>query len=397
MSSRRGFQGLAFGAVLALLMLVFSEGMARVAIAVLQRNSRFDFTPIQERHRGMQARLKQLLDTQGDALVELDETIGWRYRANYRGELYSSNSQGARGRREYPSTKPDGIVRIVAFGDSFIHANEILDADAWSAQLEALDERVEVLNFGVGGYGTDQALLLHQRLEGQLEADVVVLGFAEVNYARNVNRFRRFLSVDELPLSKPRFKLSEAGELILIPNPFPHRRDLEALLEDPTGVLAAAPDDWFFEPLEWNNPLYDHLAIVRLPASLLSRAWRSRLRPDGLYRGRIMNTRYEGFGLLVALIEEFAAKVRRSGREFVFMIFPTRDSDVWGSGARTYQPLLERLEGLAVIDLADALSRAPEIHPDNLREIVHYSAESNRVAAGAVQRLAVDKGWLQRR
>jgi hypothetical protein len=55
-------------------------------------------------------------------------------------------------------------------------------------------------------------------------------------------------------------------------------RLFQALLDDPTKVLAAAPGDWFFQPLEWRNPLYDHLAVVRLPSTVISRAWQSR--PD---------------------------------------------------------------------------------------------------------------------
>jgi hypothetical protein len=107
-----------------------------------------------------------------------------------------------------------------------------------------------------------------------------------------------------------------------------------------------------------------------------------------------MNTNCEAFQLLVALVERFAEDVNGSGREFVFMIFPGRDSDVWGGGVPTYQPRLDRLGDRIVLDLADPLSRAPEIGPANLRKLLHYSADANRVVAHAMRDLAIEKGWL---
>jgi len=56
-----------------------------------------------------------------------------------------------------------------AFGDSFTHGDEVRDNEAWPFRLSEL-LGCEVENFGVGGYGQDQAYLkyLKYRPKGQV-------------------------------------------------------------------------------------------------------------------------------------------------------------------------------------------------------------------------------------
>lgn len=398
MSRLPGSRFAVFTAALIVLTLLALEVVARVAIAVLQPDPRFDFTPIADRERERRQKLEELLETQGRALVELDAELGWRYRADYRGRLYSSNSVGVRGRREYAPTPPPGSLRIAAFGDSFVHGNEVGDDEAWSAVLETLDPRFEVLNYGVGGYGTDQALLLYERLGADLDAQVVLLGFVEVDYARNVNRFRRFLSVSELALFKPRFVLDDSatGALTLVPNPFPSETELRGLLEAPDAIVRAAPHDWFYQPLVWRNPLYDVSGLARLVSSGISDAWRARLRPDGLYAGNRFNTSSEAYRVLLALVDRFAELAEARGQHFVLLIFPSRDSDIWGDGPPVYQPLLDDLDGRhLVLDLAGTLRADPTLAPDNLRKTSnHYGVAANAAVGRAVRDFAIDQGWI---
>ena len=160
-----------------------------------------------------------------------------------------------------------------------------------------------------------------------------------------------------------------------------------ALAARPDAVLRAAPDDAFFEPLEWRNPAYDRLASVRLASTALTRAWRSRLGPHAIYRGGRLNPEGEGFALVVALVRRFAAEVHRSGHEFLFVMFPTRDRDIWGDEPPAYAPLLAELGDLPVLDLADALRADPALAPENLwRPSRHYSAAANETVARAIGR-----------
>jgi len=357
---------LLFGAVTIAIVLGALELLSWPALAMLARDSRFDFTPLADRLAEQSRKLEEILAGK-DPFLGLDEELGWVHPPEHSSDLYSTNSRGLRGTREYARQPATGVLRVAAFGDSFVFASEVRDEEAWSFQAERMEPRVEVLNYGVGGYGTDQALLLYRRRGQELAPQVVVLGFPEVDLPLNVNRYRRFLDSRDLPLFKPRFELDPHGELRVIPNPFPGEPGSRRLLADPRLALEAAVGDELFEPLVWRNPLYDRSRLVRLASTTASRAWLSRLRADRFYRGGEMSRDSQAFAVLVAIVRAFAREVENAGDTFVFMIFAIRDEDIWGSARRTYAPLVEALPGITILDLADALRADPELTPATLR------------------------------
>ncbi|MGA1622534.1 MAG: SGNH/GDSL hydrolase family protein [Synechocystis sp.] len=106
-------------------------------------------------------------------------TARWRHEGN---GLVKINAEGLRD-RHYEVEKPPQTYRIVVLGDSFSEAIQ-LDADKtfWSEMERRLPDcaalagkTVEVINFGVGDYGTTQAYmtLKHQALSYQ--PDLVLL------------------------------------------------------------------------------------------------------------------------------------------------------------------------------------------------------------------------------
>jgi hypothetical protein len=89
------------------------------------------------------------------------------------------NALGLRGpERSY--AKPAGVRRIMVLGDSFTEAVQVAEQDSAVHRLEAAlnargPDRYEVLNAGVGGWGTGQGLV-YLRDEGyRFEPDVVVV------------------------------------------------------------------------------------------------------------------------------------------------------------------------------------------------------------------------------
>lgn len=89
------------------------------------------------------------------------------------------NSLGLRG-PERPYAKPPGVRRILYLGDSFTEAVQVSEQDGVTSRLEtALNarggDRYEVLNAGVGGWGTGQQLV-YLREEGyRYQPDLVVV------------------------------------------------------------------------------------------------------------------------------------------------------------------------------------------------------------------------------
>ena len=107
---------------------------------------------------------------------------GWQQRE---GRAYIRvNSDGFRD-RERNKTKPPGTVRIAVLGDSFTEARQVELKATFCAVLErglqrrrlAGDRTIEVLNFGVSGYGTTSQLLTLQHRVWAYEPDAVLFAF----------------------------------------------------------------------------------------------------------------------------------------------------------------------------------------------------------------------------
>jgi hypothetical protein len=132
-----------------------------------------------------------------------DDITGSRLRPNmsgwYRNEgeaFVRINSHGLRADREYAFAKPPGTVRIAVLGDSFAQAAEVPAAATFWAHLERElnacrafgERRVEVLNFGVSGYGTAQQLLTLRHRAWKYSPDIVLLALFAGNDVRNNSR-----------------------------------------------------------------------------------------------------------------------------------------------------------------------------------------------------------------
>lgn len=141
----------------------------------------------------------------------------------FRGKRLSSNSRGLRGAREFATPKPAGVFRIALFGDSFTFGEEVSDEETFAHHLQQLlaaeTPAVEVLNFGIHGYGHDQMLLYLREALPLYRPDVVVLGYVSDDSLRNLTRFRDF--------AKPCFRLA-GGELALEGVPVPTPAELVA-------------------------------------------------------------------------------------------------------------------------------------------------------------------------
>jgi lysophospholipase L1-like esterase len=102
------------------------------------------------------------------------------------GVLVRTNALGMRDRPHDPLPAP-GSFRIVVLGDSFMEAYQVPLENSLPYRLqERLAPRgVEVLNLGVGGYGTAQALLALEEDGLRYRPDLVVLAFYTGNDVQN--------------------------------------------------------------------------------------------------------------------------------------------------------------------------------------------------------------------
>jgi hypothetical protein len=261
-------------------------------------------------------------DAEGHGIGAWDRDLGWTLLAHGRSEdgTQTVNSSRSRGPREYLPERAPGGLRLLCFGDSFTFGDEVPDAAAYPAQLEALGaERglaVEALNFGLPGGGTDQALLHFRRERGRWSPDVVAIGLLLENIGRNVNRYRpRWSPHTGTPSAKPRFLLDAQGELVLLPPPpFESRNAYFRGVRD--GVVwreTAEHDYWDGRPDL--GPLR-FVATARVIGLVLAHRERQPRRlwqePEG-----------EPFRVTVALLETFHREALAAGaRAAPVLIFP---------------------------------------------------------------------------
>ena len=310
-----------------------------------------------------------------------DAFLGWTAKPGGSTRLYRANAQGMRADREYAPLPPAGVLRVAAFGDSFVQGSEVANRDAWPALLEGLRPGLELLNFGVGAYGVDQALLRYLRDGRGFRPQVVLIGFMTENIHRHVNRFRPFYSPRPYaPRAKPRFALQGEG-LVLVPNPLPRRRDYRFLLLDEEATLARlGSGDYYWERL-WRPLRLGFLPSVRL-ASFLAASWSdTRTLIGGSY-----NPRSEAFELTARLLEAFSDAVLDAGSLPFIAIFPQRSDleAVWSGKARPHQPLLDRLAAreLAHLDLTDCFEQTPG--PVSFMPGDHSAPATNQRVAGCL-------------
>jgi lysophospholipase L1-like esterase len=115
----------------------------------------------------------------------------------------------------------DGRPILLFIGDSFTWG---VDAQAEERFTDLLRPRMPgytIVNAGVSGYGTDQALLLLQRLWDTIKPDIVVLMFCTLNDRADNTRNVRY---DDY--YKPYFDTGPDGALVLRGQPVPKSRQL---------------------------------------------------------------------------------------------------------------------------------------------------------------------------
>jgi len=125
-----------------------------------------------------------------------DEVAGTWHRPRVSGLVHNegrawveTNSEGMRD-REYAVKKPAGTIRVAVLGDSMTEAMQVPIEMTFERLLErkmrsCTGRRVEVMNFGMSGFGTASELLTLRDRVWKYEPDAVLLAFFFGNDIRN--------------------------------------------------------------------------------------------------------------------------------------------------------------------------------------------------------------------
>lgn len=132
---------------------------------------------------------------------EIDEFCGSKLLPHFRGywskegqAFVSVNRFGFRG-PEWSLPKPANTIRIAVLGDSYMEALQVAESERFTSVLEEQlnhfathDHPIEVLGFGVSGWGTTNQLQALRHHVWQFEPDIVLLAFLAANDVRNNDR-----------------------------------------------------------------------------------------------------------------------------------------------------------------------------------------------------------------
>jgi hypothetical protein len=229
------------------------------------------------------------------------------------------NSKGWRD-SEHEYAKPPGTYRAIVLGDSFMEAYAVPFQSTFAHQIESLmsarrNERIEVINLGVGGYGTLQEYLAFVEEGVKYQPDLVLLGFFTNND----------LSDNSLAISRT---IRREASLRLRSRPF-----LDGSVE-----WRIVPPDYASakEAFERSRPNTSPFAPVRLVKesalySLLGNARQAEVRGQeghlssdayrSVYQCREAPEYGDAWQLTGRILSKLAAAVRASGAElFVFSV-----------------------------------------------------------------------------
>lgn len=231
------------------------------------------------------------------------------------------------------------------YGDSFAWGHRVSDSEAWGNRLSEL-AGCRVDNYGVPGYGTDQAYLHFLDTRGD-RAPIVILTVWAENIARNVNQDRSMIYAGFN--LKPRFILDATGQLELVPRPQLSVQDYEGFVADPEAYLKHEyfmPDRTLLSKRRLGFPylmrLPYYFSYKRIYMSVLSLAFDVPSWYAELYEPAHPST---ALPITTEILVAYSREARARGRTpLVFLLPSIRDADHRRSaGQWVYAPLLDAL------------------------------------------------------
>jgi hypothetical protein len=250
--------------------------------------------------------------------------------------------------RPVPAYPTSGNECVSLYGDSFTYGDEVADSDAWSNVLSSR-LKCRVANYGVGGYGTDQAYLRFVNNTHDL-ARVVILGIFPDNVLRNVNRYRYFLDARTVFSLKPRFVL-EGDRLRFLQMPVWNKEEFLVATKSPENAFkdeAFLPDSEYGPvslsfPYSWK--MVKLLLSDRVRSAILGRtSWETFYRDDHPT---------QALRITSAIADLFVRASQRRGKTPLVVIYPTARSFrlFKETGTVVTRPLVENLEGRRIPSL----------------------------------------------
>ena len=356
--------------------------MSSIGLKILSKFYKIHYNPIEISFNNFESFKKT---AENSTYVVFDKNLGWDIIKNGSAmdSFYVSNDQGIRRKNNIGVRKKK--IRISSYGDSFVHCDDVSNENTWQSFIEQREKKFEVLNLGVGGYGTDQAFLKYKLTQKNLDADMVLIGYMTENSNRNVNTYRPFYikNTQDINFSKPRF-IYEKNQLRLIPNYFSSLNQMEVLAKKPKehfNLLGA--DDYFFNN-SYKSSLFDFLPSIRF----------INISMDKICNSLVLEKQYsdnsEMFIVTKNIIEQFYREVVLNNSLPLIVVFPNKWDvlELMRGNKLRYLGLLNffeknNLQYIDLISIFNNIELTREIIYNDLF-IPHYSPFVNSLVANEI-------------
>jgi hypothetical protein len=330
----------------------------------------------------------------------IDREVGW---------VPQPEELSAQGFRAAPAGEHLSSPCVSLYGDSFTFGAEVAPEAAWGNVLTTL-LGCRVDNYGVIGYGTDQAYLYfkrHQR-DGSDQAPVVILSHLSENIVRNVTQDLGLVYGHGLAL-KPRYILDAQGRLQLVDLPRLAPEEYDAYVANMAAFLRAEyllPNQ---SPLSMRSLFFPY--VVSLPYMLTYK----RIYQSVLFYAvdvppwfaDLYNPAHPARALQLTreILRNFVQEAKKSGKIPLILMLPTARDLVYfqRTGKWSYDNLVSELSKAAALSVNLGPPLLAKIADSDVCQYFcsnkttrsgHYTEQGNRVLAEVVQAVLRQRGML---
>ncbi len=342
-----------------------------------------------------------------------DEELGWVRKPNTKKDEIGKFGKttyhiGNDGSRKNPGH--ESLPKIISFyGDSFPFGRQVNDNETCEWYLSKLT-KTNVLNFAVGNYGLDQALLRLKREYPKNKTKVVIIGVVPSTIVRIMCMWKHYNEYGNAFGFKPRF-IVEGNELKLVENII---NSEDKFLKYIKYLPIIKKHDYFYKnkfKKEMSHFPYfisllsDPMRNVRLIYLILLDKWLVEEKKPQAYpppmkvimeinlrlRVDLFSKNMNSVALLKKIAEEFVNYGAREKFTPVFVLMPQKDdlSFIRDKNNYYYKGLIDDLkEKMIVIDLTKSLigrRDLDELYSDDNEYGGHYNKHGNELIAKIIR------------
>lgn len=308
-----------------------------------------------------------------------DKLLGWKEVPGTKGQKETSefkywvtiNSKGFRD-KEHSYASEGNPYRIVVLGDSFVWGMGVKQEDRFTEILESLlknkGTESEVINLGIGGYGTDQEYLLFQSEGIKYKPNLVIMAFYSNDFETNTSALKHILICQ-----KPVFRLTKAGTLKLTNVPVPEITYTKIWLMNHSSIY------YLYEVFLLKSKLFRNLCIM---AGLIENEER--------FKQQVIPLTKE-------LLRNFLNLVKQNDSDFLVVLIPDyrQMENIQRNGDFTIIAAFIKNELKShVLDLRDLLFK--DVGKYYYKFDQHWTPEGHRIAAEAIFNYLIENGFFQR-